>query len=861
MVLLCLWKCWSRSAAHLFAIFLLSMNLWGIAAFGVAINDDPDQALRWAKLELIFMTSASVLFYHFALRYSAFSRSWFFPPLKVAYGYLAVIVILSPWNLLVDGIKQGAYGNVLSLGPLYALYAAPVYIFLALGVYTLGRAEKSAGSYAERNRFLHFILGGTVFLVGGFVELSYTLGLHAYPAASLAGIGFALLAGVAFLKERLLDIQLWTYKFAPFAILFGLVSLPFVCVYFVLDHLHHGLIAPLWLWLLGVAAIVAAVPYLWFWVQSRVNQFIYRGRLEHLKALERLREEALGVTDPSAIETDLPRLIEKAMQASHVHLLLPSPVTGDFLGVVHEDASEGASNRLGLEAGSPLIKWLAEHRTLLRRDVLESDPALAPVARHEAAMIAQLDGELYVPLVSRERLVGLLVVGGRRNRRPYSWEDERLLMRIGGQMALALENIQLYQASLEREARLSALGKLTKTISSSLDIQTIYGVFAEELKKIVPLDFATIVVIEGNDLRFFALSTAVDSVWGEAGTTIPLEGTATQWVARNKRVLVEPDLASERLFWTGEKYLEHGIRSLVYLPLFSQGEVFGSFIVGSCRAKAYGEADVAFLEQVASQLSLAMENARLYAREKGERQRLEVLNKHREEFLSIISHELKTPLTSIKSSGDLLYEELAGDKHPARKRLIENIRRSTERLESMLNNLLNMVRLRSGPLEVRLRSIDILPCIKNAVELCATPIEEKAQTFQMECPESLPPIMADPEGIELILTNLIGNANKFTPRGGWIKLSVQQTDSRVFIEVADSGPGISEAEQEFIFEPFYRGEASRSGVKGMGVGLATVKQLVQLHGGTVKVKSRVGEGSVFIVSLPIPSSDPEQRIS
>lgn len=850
LVLVCLWRCWNKPVAHLFVLFLLAMNLWGVAVFGMSVNDDPDQALPWAKIGLVFLASASVLFYHFALRYSGFSPAVPFLSLKIAYVYLAGVIVLSPWGLLVDGITEGPYGNVPALGPLYALYAVPMYLWLALAIYYLIWAQKSAASYAERNRFLYFILGGLVFLVGGFVDLSYALGVRSYPAASLGGIAFVLLAGLAMLRERLLDIQLWAYRLAPFAILFVIVSIPYVCAYFVLNRLHDGIIAPLWLWLIAVAAIVATVPHLWRWVQSWVNQFVYRGRLEHFKELERLREEALSVTDPSAIETYLPQLIERAMQASHVHLLLPHPVTGEFLAAGSDDPDD-IPNRPGLGAGSPLIQWLAEHRTLLRHDVLERSPELAPVAPHEAEVIAQLDGEIYVPLVSRERLVGLLVVGGRKDRRPYSWEDEKLIMRIAGQMALALENIQLYWASLEREARLTALGRLTKTISSSLDIQTIYGVFADELKKVTPLDFATIVVIEGSELRFYALSGGVDSIWGEPGTTIPMEGTATQWVAQNKKVLVEPDLSSKRLFWTGAKYLEHGIRSLVYLPLFSQGEVFGSFIVGSCRARAYSEADVAFLEQIASQLSLAMENARLYAREKGERQRLEALNKQREEFLSIISHELKTPLTSIKSSGELLSEELASDKHHSRRRLIENIRRSTERMESMLNSLLNMIRLRSGPLEVRLRPIDILPCIQNAIELCSTPIEEKAQTFETELPDSLPPIMADPEGIELILTNLIGNANKFTPRGGSIKLSVQQCDSRVFIEVADSGPGISEAEQEFIFEPFYRGEASRTGVKGMGVGLATVKQLVHLHGGAVKVKSAVGKGSVFIVSLPL----------
>lgn len=850
LVLVCVWSCWDKPAAHLFVLFLLGMNLWGVATFGMSVTDDPDHALLWAKVALVFMASASVLFHLFVVRYAAFAPTALFSSAKIAYAYLGVVILLSPWGLLLDGVKEGPYGNVPALGPAYAVYAVPMFGWIALSIYGLSRAEKSAASYAERNRFLYFILGAAIFLIGGFIELSYVLGAPSYPAGSLVGIAFVLLAGIAMLRERLLDLQVWAHRCAPFAILFVIVSIPYVCAYFVLNHLHDGIIAPLWLWLTAVAVLVATVPPLWRWVQSRVNAVVYRGRLEHLRGLERLREEALSVTDPAAIETYLPQLIARAMQASHVHLLLPRSVSGDFVAAGPGTSGETA-DRLVLDAGSPLIQWLAHHRGLLRREALETSPELAPVARQEAAMIARLDGELYVPLVSRERLVGLLVVGCREDRRPYSWQDEKLLMRIAGQMALALENIQLYRASLEREARLAALGRLTKTISSSLDIRTMYGVFAEELKKIIPLDFATIVVIEGTELRFYALSEGVDSIWGEAGSTIPLEGTATQWVAENKTVLVEPDLSSERRFWTGTRYFEHGIRSLVYLPLFSQGELFGSFIVGCRRPRAYSDADVAFLEQIASQLSLAMENTRLYAREKGERQRLEALNKQREEFLSIISHELKTPLTSIKSSGELLYEELASDKHHSRKRLIENIRRSTERMESMLNSLLNMVRLRSGPLEVRLRPIDIVPCVRNAVELCSPPIEEKAQTFETEFPDSLPPIMADPEGIELILNNLLGNANKFTPRGGSIKLSVRHSDSRVLIEVADSGLGISEAEQEFIFEPFYRGEASRSGVKGMGVGLATVKQLVQLHGGTVRVKSAAGKGSVFIVSLPV----------
>jgi len=848
MACLCLWRCWDKPENRIFAVFLASMNLWGVATFGMYVITDLGQAIWWERTALIFMASTAVFFYHFALRYS--NDQTRFRSLTIAYIYLAAVIVLSPWNLIVDDMKVESYGNTPMPGSLFWAYIAPIYILTIAAVYRLNEARKAATSYAERNRFLYFIIGGSVFLAGGFTELSYILGIDSYPAGALSGIVFVFLAGLAVLKERLLDIQLWTYRVTPYALMFVILAIPFAAAYFILDHFRGDSRAPLWLWLATIAVVVILTPSLWQWARSWSNRLFYRGRLEHFKALERLREEAQSITDPSTIETYLPQLIQRAMLASHVHLLLPSH-SRDNLETVASGTASGPNGHFTLSKQSQLAKWFTNHRELLRRDTIQIDPSLEAMLHPEKETINEMDGELHVPLISGERLVGLLIVGSKTDHRPYSWEDEKLLMRIAGQMALTLENIQLYQASLEREARLTALGRLTKTMSSSLDIQSIYNVFAEELKKIVPLDLASIVLIEGSELRFFALSTAMDSLWGKPGTTIPLEGTGTQWVAQNKKALVEPDLKCERRFCTGDNHLQHGIRSIVYLPLLSQGEVFGSFIVGSSQPNAYTETDVVFLEQVASQLSLTMENARLYARERGERHRLETINKQREDFLSIISHELKTPLTSIKSSSELLSEELAGDKQPSRKRLIENIRRSADRLETMLNSLLNMVRLRSGPLEVRLRSTDIIPCIRSAVDLCLLPIEEKHQSLEVDLPETLPAIMADAEGFELILTNLLGNANKFTPRGGSIKLKARVADSRMCIEVSDSGPGIPEAEQEFIFEPFYRGELSRSGVKGMGVGLATVKQLVHLHGGTVKVKSTGGEGSTFIVTLPL----------
>ncbi len=176
------------------------------------------------------------------------------------------------------------------------------------------------------------------------------------------------------------------------------------------------------------------------------------------------------------------------------------------------------------------------------------------------------------------------------------------------------------------QQELVLINKLNRIITSSLDIRQVYEGFANELRHVIDVDWATIVSIEGDELRFFALSTKISSLWKQ-GDVIPLEGTATQWVAKHKQSLVEPNLSKERKFWTGEYHLKQGTRSIVYLPLILKDEVFAVLIIASRRPYAYRERELSLLEHVAKQISTPVENARLY----GE-------NKRRQELLQSISH-------------------------------------------------------------------------------------------------------------------------------------------------------------------------------------------------------------------------------
>jgi diguanylate cyclase (GGDEF)-like protein/putative nucleotidyltransferase with HDIG domain len=176
-----------------------------------------------------------------------------------------------------------------------------------------------------------------------------------------------------------------------------------------------------------------------------------------------------------------------------------------------------------------------------------------------------------------------------------------------------LEKEYLQEQLRKREQELALINRLDAVITSSLDIREVYDAFIAELKNVIDVDWATIALIEGDELRFEVLSTAVGSTW-QVGEKIPLEDTGTEWVAKRKKALFEPDLAKSRRFWTGEAHLKQGIRSIVYLPLMVKGEAIGSLIVASSKPNAYTHGQVNLLEKLASQIAMPVENSQLYAK-------------------------------------------------------------------------------------------------------------------------------------------------------------------------------------------------------------------------------------------------------
>ncbi len=231
---------------------------------------------------------------------------------------------------------------------------------------------------------------------------------------------------------------------------------------------------------------------------------------------------------------------------------------------------------------------------------------------------------------------------------------------------------------------------------------------------------------------------------------------------------------------------------------------------------------------------------------------LHELNEMKSDFVSIVSHELRTPLTSIKNAADLLARGKTGPLNEIQQRFVAMLTRNIDRLMVMVGDLLDLSKIEAGKLELRFAETDLASIIEHAVGTFQSQADARSLILEADCPPDLPTVYADPDRVQQVLCNLLSNALKFTPQAGRVALSAGAAGELVEISVTDTGVGIPADQQERIFEQFHQVEDSLvRTTQGSGLGLAIVRDLVEAHGGEIRVESEVGVGSRFVFTLPV----------
>jgi signal transduction histidine kinase len=408
----------------------------------------------------------------------------------------------------------------------------------------------------------------------------------------------------------------------------------------------------------------------------------------------------------------------------------------------------------------------------------------------------------------------------------------------------------LVSQSRARAERLRAVLDLQETLGQDAPLQERLDLAAERIRGALGAERVALVVGCGEEARMVA---------GAPGRPVFDERSALGWTLREGRPVFTRDLERDPRFARVGRAGPSPVRGLV-LPLAPGSGATGALAVE--RVGDFSSAARSSAREMALHLALAVENARLTLRQRqftreleqkvaAATERLRQLDQAKTEFVSVVAHEMRTPLTALQGFTELLLSRSVPPDRAAR--FLGHLHGEAERLGRIVSELLDLSRLESGrPLELRLESVDLRPLIERNLEMFA--LEHQRYRFQWTSDPGTETLHADRDAVDRILKNLISNAVKYSPAGGRVIVASRAAVDRpgmVELSVEDDGIGIPAEQLSRIFDKYVRIPDRRTAtVRGLGLGLALVRALVEAHGGGVEVESLPGKGSTFRVLLP-----------
>jgi signal transduction histidine kinase len=451
----------------------------------------------------------------------------------------------------------------------------------------------------------------------------------------------------------------------------------------------------------------------------------------------------------------------------------------------------------------------------------------------------------------------------REEGRPFSDTQIALLQTFADQAVIAIENVRLFQELQARTAQLTrsvtelkALGEVGQAVTATLDLETVLNTIVSRAAQLAGADGASVHEYD-ETTREFQLRAAhnYESELIEFLRAMPVrmgEGLTGRAVERREPVQVA-DILPEGAYQSHVRdiMLRTGYRALLTVPLLREDHVIGVLAVNRRTPGEFAPEVVELLKTFATQSALAIQNARLFREVEEKGRQLAVASQHKSQFLANMSHELRTPLNAVLGYTELILDETFGEVPEPIRDSLERARNSGQHLLGLINDVLDLSKIEAGQLTLSLADYameEVTQAVATSVESLAA---EKKLALRVTVPPDLPPGRGDSRRIAQVLLNLVGNALKFT-EAGEVRVEVTVSDGSFVVSVADTGPGISEADQAKIFEEFQQADSSSTRKKGgTGLGLAIAKRIVEMHGGRIWVESALGRGSTFRFALPV----------
>jgi len=888
---------------------VVAVVLW-ILAMVYYRNATPASVTLWCRL--LYASAALIpstfIIFSSILPNRRFNKKLF---LSVILACLFILLLhLHPSWLIITASKVVGGENSIQFGPLFFIYAIYIVGLFAGSYYYLLKSYKEySGSARLQLKYVFFgslISSNTAFVTNLFLPWVGNFSLNWLgQIMTIFWLGFIT---YAIIKHRFMDIrvaiQATIIKIVSASVLFLLF---FSAVTLALDRFGGDTYRNRWVWSLLIAVIVAfffqPLDHL---IRALTDRLLFQKAYSYQQLLRELSQTIATTINLDQLLNSIREVLIKTVRIQRVEFVIFREVAGKPYRSYRGDASPEEVGGKDI-SGTLLFDYLRNQAPPV---VVVTDEIRQAVSEADGVEKSRLEGLLgdletlraaaAVPLPTSEGLVGVVLLGDKRSGDAFSTGDIQALETLMYQMGTAVENARLYsevqqfnsklrqevksatKELADRNRNLTVLRRLDSIIMNTLDLGDMCRKIVDTITWELGYEAGLIALVDpdGKVLRAKAVSgtPAVTRIWRSLSSGVDsfeislddpkAKGNYLVRVVKERTAIgtnqIEdlycPPLSQEEAERIRQ---ETKLKGHIIYPLSAKGKALGVVVFGLPRPfQKVGHSERDLLQAFIEQAGIAVENAQLYEkiRETAKQlsranERLLELDKLKDEFVGVASHELRTPMTAIKGFIWMVLEGKGGKLASKQKYYLGKASEGVERMLNLINDMLDVSRIESGAMKLEKVKGSLPELVNEVISELRVKAEGKGLSLAFQEPQSaVPDLLFDPGKIREVLVNLVGNAIKYTDSGE-VTVSVEKGDDGfVITTVSDTGRGISPDDLGKLFKKFGRLDNSfvttaESG--GTGLGLYIAKSLVEAHGGKITVESELGKGSAFRFTLPV----------
>jgi signal transduction histidine kinase len=454
-------------------------------------------------------------------------------------------------------------------------------------------------------------------------------------------------------------------------------------------------------------------------------------------------------------------------------------------------------------------------------------------------------------------VLGVLQVINKCNGGPFNEDDQTLLTAFAGQAVVALENARLLhqtdEALQERVSELSLLQQLDRDLNTTLELDPVVNLTLDWVLRTCNATAGGLVLILDGEPKLVAARGYDESFGPDSIDSDTIRAGIIGQVLRSGKPHLAKDVHEQPNYIAAA----FDTRSQMTIPITHKQAVIGAIAIESNQSAAFDPRNVEVAIRVTDHAAVAIANAILY-------EQVIEANNAKSEFVSMVSHELKTPMTSVQGYTDLILSGVTGELTEKQRQFLQTITANIKRMGTLIQDLTDISRIETNHLRISPAPMSFAQVVSETLQITQTLSQEKQIVVHVDLPVDLPAVMGDQERLVQVMTNLVSNACKYSPPDSDVFLTVvtdlqvkQNSDNGsrpqpvVVCSVRDSGYGISEEDQAKLFTKFFRaGDPNIRQSSGTGLGLSITKGIVELHGGSIWFESKLGEGTTFHFTIP-----------